>query len=751
MRYILLIVTFVINTNLLMAQEIENCSDKCSRSHLPNSTSRINYYQYSTMDKYDVKYLKIDISAETASRVISGNTTVYAASTSSLDSFVTELKMNMIVDSVFINGSAVSYVQNADHLFVNIIPAIPSGNLFQARIFYHGTCGNLGIYAGTVSSNGLSYFATLSESYQAREWFPCKQILTDKIDSADIWITTSIANKAGSNGSLQGIDTLPSGKVRYRWKSINPMNYYMPSIAIGNYREYVNYAKPLVMAPDSIKIQHYIADNTNYFNTVKVNIDRTPVFLEKMSELFGLYPFYNEKYGHCQASIGGGMEHQTMSTMNGFGATLIAHELGHQWWGDAVTCASWNDIWMNEGFASYCEYLMIEKLPAQFPTTNATTYMQNFHTSAMSQTGGSVFVPDGSLYDENRIFSDRLSYKKGAAILHNLRFELQSDTIFFNCLKNFQVQYKDSVASTADFKLYTEQFSGKNLTSFFNQWYYGEGYPTFNITYFKPSTDTIMLLVNETVSAPNATPFFSGLLELKISSAQGDTTVLVNLTSNNQIFKIFYSKNPSGIVVDPNNWMLNKTGTITNGIVVPVRILAFNGSSGSDCYFRLQLQTTDEFNVMKYQLQSSTDGLTFNTIDSVLPYRLSNNNYTFTIEDKTGLGQYFRVKIINVDGSVSFSNLLTIGSICKTIFSVTAAPVPFVQGLELAINLPKAGMVTLKVLNAIGQTVCLKNLNLNRGLNRYSFSAMDRMSSGSYNIIVIDDQSHLQTLRVIKK
>lgn len=703
------------------------------------------------MDKYDVKYLKIDINAETNSRVISGNTITKATTTVSLDSFVTEIKSNLIVDSVFINGINKTFVQNADHVFVNIIPAIPTGNLFEAQIFYHGTCGNLGVYAGTISSNGLSYFATLSESYQAREWFPCKQILSDKIDSADIWITTSAINKAGSNGKLQGIDTLPSGKVRYRWKSINPMNYYMPSVAIGNYREYVNYAKPLAMAPDSIKVQHYISDNNTYFNTVRVNIDRTPAFIEKMSELFGLYPFYNEKYGHCQASIGGGMEHQTMSTMNGFGATLIAHELGHQWWGDAVTCASWNDIWLNEGFASYCEYLMIEKLPAQFPTTNATTYMQNYHTSALSQPNGSVYVPDASVYDENRIFSDRLSYKKGAAILHNLRFEMQSDTAFFNCMKNFQVQYKNSVATAADFKIKAEQFSGKNLTTFFNQWYYGEGYPTFNITYFKPTADSIMLLVNETTSAPTITSFFSGLLELQITSAQGDTTVIVNLAGNNQIFKLYYPKNPSGIVVDPNNWMLNKTGTITNGIVVPVSILEFSGISGNDCFYRIHLQTTDEYNVSSYELQSSTNGLNFQTIDSVRPNRQTINDYHFVVEDKTGTGQYFRIRIMHADGSFTYSNLLTIGSNCKTAFIVEAIPNPFKSGLTLKINLPEKSVLRFKVINSVGQTVCIKSASLNRGYNNLSFAELDRLSAGNYNIIIENEQERLQTIRVIKK
>jgi hypothetical protein len=318
------------------------------------------------------------------------------------------------------------------------------------------------------------------------------------------------------------------------------------------------------MAPDSILIQHYIADNASYLASNKANLDKTPPFVEKMSELFGLYPFKNEKYGHAQANIGGGMEHQTMSTMANFGTGLIAHELGHQWFGDNVTCASWNDIWINEGFATYSEYLMIEKLPALFTTTPAG-YMTTVHNNIMSVANGSVYVPNSSIYDENRIFSGRLSYNKGAAIIHNLRFELQNDNQFFQILQQFQNQYKNSFASATDFQNVAQAISGKNLSDFFNQWYYGEGYPTFNVDYSKQG-DSLVLFVNQTVSAGSVTPLFKGLYEITFQTSSGDTTVLVNQQFNNQIFKFRSNRTPTGIMVDPNNWVINKTGSITTAL-----------------------------------------------------------------------------------------------------------------------------------------------------------------------------------------
>lgn len=545
------------------------CREKCVLPQLPGATSRIAYYQYPSMNKYDLKYLKIDITAETNNRYIIGSSLTRSVVRQTLDTFICELKSNMIVDSAFINGVKISsFTQSNDHVFVPIASALPVNATVEALFYYRGTTSSLGVFAGTVAGTTLSYTATLSESYQAREWFPIKQLLNDKIDSADVWITTSPVNLAGANGLLQEVVTLGNGKKQYRWKTRYAQNYYMPSFSVGNYQEYKNYAKPTSMAPDSILVQHYIAPDAAYLTSNKVNLDRTPPFVEKLSELYGLYPFKNEKYGHTQANIGGGMEHQTMSTVSSFGATLVAHELAHQWFGDNVTCSSWNDIWINEGFATYSEYLMMEKLPTLF-TTTPTAYMNSIHANVMTVTNGSVFVPNASLFDENRIFSSRLSYNKGAAIIHNLRFEVQNDNQFFQILQQFQNQYKNSFASATDFQNVAQAVSGKNFSDFFNQWYYGEGYPTFNVDYSKQG-DSLVLYVNQTVSAGTITPFFKGLYEFTINTSSGDTTVLVNQQFNNQTFKFRSNRTPTGLVVDPNNWVINKTGSITTALPAPV-------------------------------------------------------------------------------------------------------------------------------------------------------------------------------------
>lgn len=583
-------------------EEYAACHEKCSHAQLRLAQQRVAYYQYPSMNKYDVKYLKLDIAVETNSRNISGTALTRVKSLQSLDSFIIEFTSSMILDSVFVNNIKHNFSRGSDYIFITLSPAVPADAVADVLFHYHGTASSRGVFAGIETSNGLKYSSSLSESYHARDWFPSKQILNDKIDSVDIWITTDAANKAGSNGLLVAEIDKPNNKKQFQWKCRYPMNYYMPSFSVGNYMEYRNYAKPAAIAPDSILVQHYLVNNPSFFNNNKANIDKTPVFIEKMSELFGLYPFSREKYGHSQSGTGIGIEHQTMSTVDVFDLWLINHELAHQWFGDNVTCATWNHIWLNEGFASYSEYLMIEKISSFFSTTPAT-YMQNFHTPVLSSPNGSVFVPDASIYDENRIFNSRLTYFKGAAIVHTLRFEMQDDSAFFTTLKKFQQLYKDSVATANDFKQVAENTSGKNFTDFFNQWYYGEGYPSFNVVHSKQG-DSIVLLINQTVSAPTVTPFFKGLYEFTINSPQGDTTVRVYQTENNQTFKFRSFKTPSGIVVDPNNWVLNKVGSITTGINDPLDVskevkLYPNPSSG---FIYLQYRMNDFDNLKLFDI-----------------------------------------------------------------------------------------------------------------------------------------------------
>lgn len=746
--YLLLIALCAFNNGFAQLND-GDCREKCSHASLHSRIQQASYYQYPSMDNYDVKYLKLDLNVEPNDNYISGTALTVAKVVNQLDSFNIELMDNMIIDSVYINGVNTSFSRGVNYVFVPIIPALPTGSTVSALFYYRGTANN-GVYSGISGGSGLTYTATLSESYQAREWFPAKQILKDKIDSADLWFTTTAPNLVGSNGLLVGVIDGPNNKKQYQWKSRHPMNYYMPSFAVGNYVPYINYAKPVAMAPDSILILHYIEDDATYFNSVQANLDKTPRFVENFSDIYGLYPFADEKYGHSHALIGGGMEHQTMTTMSSFGSTIIAHELGHQWWGDHVTCATWNHIWLNEGFASYSEYLSIERLPALFPTTNPSTYMGNIHTSVMSQPGGSVFVPNASLFDEGRIFSGRLSYDKGSAIIHNLRFEVQDDNLFFQSLKNYQQQYADSVATADDLKAVVEATSGKNLTDFFNQWYYGEGYPTFNMVFTMQGTDSIILQVNQTVSMPAITPFFKGLYEFKITSAQGDTTVKAYISYDGQQVKFKYNKVPTGIVVDPNDWVINKVGTIINGgTILPVGLISFEANP-ENCNANIKWKISNEQQIKEYQLEYGADSNNFRTVATISSNHSNNeSNYQFNYALGSSTSHFFRLKIIAENGNYTYSQVIRVDKACVANFSLNVSPNPVSENLYVTIVQPLQGNTNIRILNHAGAIIYKESKTLNAGENKFLLNFVNQLPKGAY-IIRAENEHVVLTKRFVK-
>jgi len=518
-----------------------------------SNTLPLNYIALT--EEYDVHFYKLDINVERINTNISGVVDMHATSkVAMLDTVLFELHNNLTINSLTINGSPASYTRVGSAV---IVPTnFTQGQSFVVSVDYTGTSGGSGMSHGTSNSWGNQATWTLSESFGAYHWFPCKQSLTDKIDSVYVFATTDAANMVGSNGLLTNVVDLGNGTKRFEWKSNYPIDYYLISFSVAKYVDYSIYANP-VGAPSPILIQNFVYDNPNTLNYYQADIDKTADFIEYFSTLYGLYPFHQEKYGHCMAPFGGGMEHQTMTTQGWFEDGLTVHELGHQWFGDNVTCASWSDIWLNEGFASYTEYLMEE----HFNPGNEVSLMQGLHNNVMSQNGGSVWVLDS--LNENRIFSGRLSYDKGSAIIHTIRFLVNDDTQFYQILQQYQIDFKDSVAHASDFKAECESVTGLDFTNFFDEWYYGEGFPTYSFQWAYVDNNIYLKLFQTT--STNTTTFFTNDLEVKLMGTDGSSTTarLENITSNGQIFTIPFNSPLSNVVIDPNNWIINQNGTIT--------------------------------------------------------------------------------------------------------------------------------------------------------------------------------------------
>lgn len=534
------------------------------------------FSQHILENNYDVKEYILDLNISNSSTEISGNVTINAnVIANSLDTFVVELidtilinQIYMVVDSIFIDGVLSSFQHYDDFVFAYLNSAIQQGDSFSVQIYYHGKGGasNFTNYNGIwISTHAdITHTYTHSEPTWAKLWWPCKQILSDKPDSLTFYITTDSSNISGSNGILKSSEVLANGKVKYKWSTRHPIDFYLVSFVVGPYTNYNTYAQ-LPNSPDSVFLQNLLFPNSNYYQTHIKAIDKTKELIFLFSDLLGEYPFKDEKYGYCVVgSPLSAMEHQTMCTI-GYEAMdttsahyysyyywYVAHEMAHQWFGDYVTCSEWNYIWVNEGFASYMEYVALQNLESQ---SKADYWIQNAHNTVKAYLDGSVYIPDSLATNEDVIFDYRLQYKKGASILHTLRYEINNDSLFFEVLRSYLSTYAYSVASSEDFMQIAEQVTGINLTDFFYQWYYGQGYPIFNIRWDQ-NNDTVTIISDQTTST-SITPLFKTHFDIKLNYASGDTIIRLFQNTNSESFKIHFPHTITSINFDPNYWLIN--------------------------------------------------------------------------------------------------------------------------------------------------------------------------------------------------
>lgn len=503
---------------------------------------------------YDVVYLSFDISLVDTSTYIAGSVATTARVVApAMQYYVFELDDTLQIDSVLVNGVSCNFTTDSLARRVQLPAVLSAGNMFTARVFYHGvprvSFSSMGY--GLMSRAGITF--SLTEPYFARFWWPCKQALTDKVDSVDMNITVPNGVKAGSNGLL--VATTPVGLAHtcYQWRSRYPIAYYLISVAISRYDEYTYKMKLDEQTNDSLLMQNYISTNPSIgINTLKPWLDSTALLMQYMNQLFGRYPFWKEKYGHCYIPFGANMEHQTMTSTRFSRLTVLAHELAHQWFGNLVTCATWSDIWLNEGFATYAQYLCYNQFDGREAGLN---FLHNIHTSITSEDWGSVNVADTMLV--NRVFDGRLTYNKGAAVIHMLRYEVGNDSVFFGALRAYLSQYEWGNATTADFRKIMEQHTGRNLSVFFTQWIHAEGHPNLDVVW-NQAGNVFQLRIHQSPSAHWSLSKFDMPLPIVLHSAAGDTSIVVHLNGNTINYSTLFAKHIDSITVDPEKWMLFK-------------------------------------------------------------------------------------------------------------------------------------------------------------------------------------------------
>jgi aminopeptidase N len=548
----LYIISFILLTNLLPLKVISQPNQASARKNRNIEFLTEAAPGYSLQEeKYDVTFYFIDLEVTNQSTFIKGSSTLHAQRIAAdIDTFVVEISQKLRIDSVFLQEKKQEYFFHENDLLKIVLSGESNKYaVYRLKVFYQGTAGSGGFYSGissaTAPSTNQKITYTLSEPFQGKDWFAVKQNLTDKADSSWVFITVDSNLKAGSNGLLTDVKTLADGKKRYEWKSNYPIAYYLLSFSVGDYSEYSFYAS--LNDTDSVLVQNYLYNSPGIFESEKEEIDQTTPLLKLFSESFGKYPFAKEKYGHCMAPMGGGMEHQTMTTIAGFDFGIISHELAHSWFGDYLTCGTWQDIWINEGFASYAEYIALEGLKTQ---KECIEWLDQAHNYAINYPYEAVFLSPLESRDAKRIFNYSLTYKKGGSIIHMLRYEINNDSLFFAIIRDYISVYANSTAIGDDFRKIVENHTGKEFGWFFDQWYYGKGHPVF-LTNWRQIGDTLILTSSQT-SSTGENNFFRTHMDYRIHYTNGEKEdIQVLYEKPGEVFRFFAPDEIQYIQIDP--------------------------------------------------------------------------------------------------------------------------------------------------------------------------------------------------------
>lgn len=531
-------------------------------AEMKSASRTMNFRTNTNTQNYDITYHKLELTVDPAVYFVTGKVTTTYTALSDMTTITFDLANEITVSSVKQGAVNLAYSRNGNNEVVITLPSTQlSGTSRSVEISYSGAPPVNGFNAFAAENhNGTPVMWTLSEPYGARDWWPCKQDLNDKINSVDIYVTAPSAYTVAANGMRQSAITNGANKTTHFHHNY-PIPAYLIAFAVTNYQIYNQQGGLGTTASPYFPIVNYIYPETAASTQASLSV--TPSIINLYESLVGPYPFRNENYGHAQFGWGGGMEHTTVSFMGGWDRSLIAHEMAHQWFGNKVTCGTWKDIWLNEGITEYMSGLVIENLDG---IDSFTSWKNGKINSITSQPGGNLYIYDSQLSDVGRIFSNRLTYNKGSMVTNMIRFKM-GDTNFFQALRNYlnDPSLAYGYATTPQFKAHMETVSGQDFTEFFNDWVYNEGYPTYTISAENLDGNQTRITISQTTSHASVS-FFEMPVPLRLTGSGGQTQdIVLNNTTNGQQFTVNTTFPVTGIIFDPNKNIISKNTTATLG------------------------------------------------------------------------------------------------------------------------------------------------------------------------------------------
>ncbi len=438
---------------------------------IPFAKAQDNRYK-----QFDVLNYAINLNIRNIStKNINGNTIVKIKSVqNNLSNILFDLAI-LKVDSIFIAQKKQNFTQNDSQLFVNLQTPININDTINLNIYYQGIPTKDPSWGGFYFTGNYAFnmgvgFNVNPHNY-GRVWFPCVDNFTDR-STYDFHITTDSGYMAVCNGLPKATTINPDNSNTWNWQLNQPIPTYLACVAISNYTPvkftYAGKSKNFEV------ILAAIASDTVKVKASMINLSKALQFFESK---FSDYPF--ERAGYVMVPFSGGaMEHATCVTYPLFGVdgtlnyeTLMAHELSHMWWGNMVTCESESEMWLNEGWASFCEALFMELMYGK----------ESFYTEMNEKlllVMRSAHIRDGGFLVLNQIphnvtYGDHV-YKKGALTVTALRYYM-GDTAFYKACNSYLTKYKFQSSNSIQLRDEFQKYTTVNLTNFFNEWVFTAG------------------------------------------------------------------------------------------------------------------------------------------------------------------------------------------------------------------------------------------------------------------------------------
>jgi aminopeptidase N len=410
---------------------------------------------------YDVRHYDVAFSYDPPSKRMAGYTTFTAVATQNLSRFNVDLR-GLVVRNITVNGSGATFSHQGQELTVTPAAGLPTGQDFRVTVFYDGNPTHVvdpdNSIDGWIATSDGAYVAGAPQG--AMTWFPGNHDLRDKATHT-FRVTVPDGTTAVANGDLTSKITA-RGQTTFVWTSPEPMANYLATATIGRF----NTTRTVTPA-----FVNFIAVDPTTSTAPSNPVHQTPDITSWLSSVFGPYPFSVTGGIVDNASfVGYALETQTKPLYPiPPSAQLVVHELAHQWYGDSVTPTSWKDVWLNEGFATYAEWLWNER-------TSGTSVQQQFEAAYARPAGDSFWQVRPGDPGPSAVFHPAV-YHRGAMTLHALRRTV--GRVFQGILRVWADEHRYGSVTTQQFVDLAERLSGRQLDDLFQRWLYTPGKPSF--------------------------------------------------------------------------------------------------------------------------------------------------------------------------------------------------------------------------------------------------------------------------------